>query len=923
MKKLYTALLSTSMLFSVNAFAQSTVTTLKGLTDALAIPDANVVFDATGIQNVEGYLNITLEQKVGFENIVSWKNPDPQTKDINRIISSDGTLSIKNSHFNGNDLWIGPDGESGGGVIRNTGQILEISNSTFNNNDIKTDVFGGQKGGLWGGIIMNIGDTATIKVIKNTEFKDNNALSLKNAPHGTAIVNLNGSRIDLIDNVLFENNIMKSAPVDDNVDSGAHGGALENNDSATIGTISNTKFIGNQSIKQIQNVGKKGHSSGGAINTYNVIEKIENTLFERNAAIVYDSTAAAYGGAIKNTYANSSNIGKIGMMDKVDFIKNYVQHTAGEAYGGGIASNGRTYFDRMINVYFEKNYAQGDGIEETGKGGAFGGGIYQNKGNIGELNGEFFGNYAVSKHAKAQGGAIWNGGEINKIVDSKFIDNYASGKTESLGGAIYNTGTIGFEGTNLFKNNKTGDTFNDIHNEGTITVKGDLTLDGGITGSGDITFKDGASLTAELDKTKILANSVSFEGDNKLTLKINDNIVTKEYDFITASLSGIDNLKIAQNVLYDLSMTDSGQISVQKKSIETIEKDLTQKMDKEAAKIITAGLMTDGSGTNALETLNARFSDLIQEGDYKMAEKGAQELAPSNSEYVKELSKSLNTLLLNVMHKRVDSLGRSGGDVLNESAVWVKGIYNHAEKETTSTQGFDSNTQGIAFGIDGKVNDSTSLGLGYAYTKTDADIGANETEVDGHNFFAYAHYQPNRWYVDLMANFGQNQYTEKKSPLGVALRSEYDVNTYAVNLMTGYELENGFTPMAGLRYLSIHKDGYFDGVNKVSSDNEDILTGVIGSEYSYQFNINGFTVCPSGHLLATYDIISDESLASVNVLSGGSYQIEGEKLNRFGVEAGVGVSATLNNLDVSLDYLGGFKKDYQNHSGMIKATYHF
>ena len=130
MKKLYTALLSTSMLFSVNAFAQSTVTTLKGLTDALAIPDANVVFDATGIQNVEGYLNITLEQKVGLENIVSWKNPDPQTKDINRIISSDGTLSIKNSHFNGTDLWIGPDGERGGGVIRNTGQILEISNST-------------------------------------------------------------------------------------------------------------------------------------------------------------------------------------------------------------------------------------------------------------------------------------------------------------------------------------------------------------------------------------------------------------------------------------------------------------------------------------------------------------------------------------------------------------------------------------------------------------------------------------------------------------------------------------------------------------------------------------------------------------------------------------------------------------------------
>lgn len=947
MKKLYTALLSTSMLFSVNAFAQSTVTTLKGLTDALATADANVVFDASSVENVDGWIIVKENQSVELKNIDSWTNTlqkfkfgnneyvggtvpysaNPTHKDPigekERLITNFGSLSIDEMVVKNNKFITAVEKKGGLGyaarsatVIQNQGKITNLSNLDVSDNNIDT-----LKGhDLWGGLINNIGD-GEIDLIKDSSFSNNFFNTQQSAPHGAVIYN--EGKIGIIDNVVFKNNEMTS---NNNQGGGSHGAAIDNNQYGVIQKITNSKFIDNRIYKKDETW---GHASGGAIDNYNVINEISDTLFQGNNVYSESESATVMGGAIKNLSYSKQVDGAVGHVEKiinVDFIGNYAKNLKGYAYGGAFStgnnpSNGVSYTEKMANVLFEKNYAQGDG-QENGDGGAFGGGIYNHTGIIKEIKAEFLGNYAVSKHAKAQGGAIWNGGEISKIIDSKFIDNYASGKTESLGGAIYNTGTIGFEGTNLFKNNKTGDTFNDIHNEGTITVKGDLTLDGGITGSGDIAFKDGASLTAELDKTKILANSVSFEGDNKLTLKINNNIVTKEYDFITASLSGIDNLKIAQNVLYDLSMTDSGQISVQKKSIETIEKDLTQKMDKEAAKIITAVLSSKGS--EKLAELSSKFSTIVQAGSFEKASKGAKELAPTDSAVVGQVARSTNTLLLNTIGNRVENKGRSGGDAFKNSSLWMKALYSNAEQESSSSsEGFEADTKGFVLGVDGKATEDFTIGVGYAYTQSEIDAGSREMDVDGHNAFAYAYYQPNRWYVNGVVSYGQSKYKENKTPLGMALRSEYDVKTYGAMLMSGYNLENGITPEVGLRYLMVDQESYNDGVQTIETSKADYLTAVVGAKFNITTEINDWVVEPSAKIYATYDLITDDTVATVSFVEGLGYQVKGESLDRFGVETGVGVSATLDNIDLSLDYLGGFKKDYQNHSGMIKATYHF
>ena len=109
---------------------------------------------------------------------------------------------------------------------------------------------------------------------------------------------------------------------------------------------------------------------------------------------------------------------------------------------------------------------------------------------------------AFIEDTNAYGGAIYNQGTISSITNAIFQNNYAkSDSGTALGGAIYNasTGTIGIkvgasDNNILFTNNwiLNGATkkYNDIYNEGTITLNAatgkNITFDGAVTGPGTL-----------------------------------------------------------------------------------------------------------------------------------------------------------------------------------------------------------------------------------------------------------------------------------------------------------------------------------------------------------------------------------------------------------------------------------------------------
>ena len=272
----------------------------------------------------------------------------------------------------------------------------------------------------------------------------------------------------------------------------------------------------------------------------------------------------------------------------------------------------------------------------------------------------------------------------------------------------------------------------------------------------------------------------------------------------------------------------------------------------------------------------------------------------------------------------------SGDNIFKRGAMWVQGLFNKSKLDDTSkAKGFDADSNGIAFGAEKFVNDDTKVGIGYAYTNTDIDGFMRDTDVDTHTAILYGEYKPSNWYVNGIATYGWSDYEESKSVAGVGVKADYDVETFGLQAMTGYDMNVnglGITPEAGLRYVHIKQDAYKDSADqRVSANDSDILTGVIGAKVSKNFELsNGMNIKPEARIAATYDLMNDDVNSVVTLANGSAYAVEGEALDRFGMEFGAGVTAEINdNVELSLGYEGKFRQDYQDHTGLINAKYKF
>ena len=272
----------------------------------------------------------------------------------------------------------------------------------------------------------------------------------------------------------------------------------------------------------------------------------------------------------------------------------------------------------------------------------------------------------------------------------------------------------------------------------------------------------------------------------------------------------------------------------------------------------------------------------------------------------------------------------SGDSIFKRGAMWVQGLFNKSKLDDTSkAKGFDADSSGIAFGAEKFVTDDTKVGIGYAYTNTDIDGFMRSTDVDTHTAILYGEYKPSNWYVNGIATYGWSDYEESKSVAGVGVKADYDVETFGLQAMTGYDMNInglGITPEAGVRYVHIKQDAYKDSADqRVSANDSDILTGVIGAKVSKNFELsNGMNIKPEVRVAATYDLFNDDVNSVVTLANGSAYAVDGEALDRFGMEFGAGLTAEVNdNVELSLGYEGKFREDYQHHSGLINAKYKF
>ena len=77
-------------------------------------------------------------------------------------------------------------------------------------------------------------------------------------------------------------------------------------------------------------------------------------------------------------------------------------------------------------------------------------------------------------------------------------------------------------------------------------------------------------------------------------------------------------------------------------------------------------------------------------------------------------------------------------------------------------------------------------------------------------------------------------------------------------------------------------------------------------------------------LAMTYDLMNDDNNSVVTLANGSAYSVNGEALDRFGIEFGAGLTADVNdNVELSVGYEGKFREDYQDHTGLFNAKYKF
>lgn len=538
---------------------------------------------------------------------------------------------------------------------------------------------------------------------------------------------------------------------------------------------------------------------------------------------------------------------------------------------------------------------------------------------------------------------------------------YQKGTLNILDNATINLGgTLNSNVNNAAKFNVTSTSaklngnFN-VNNNGVVDLgTNKLTVDG------NVAFNEGSKLAlvfTSKDKVgQIDAKNISInENNTTLDMSFNNPAVANsgvEVQVLNASEEFTGKFaKIAENSEYNIEDKGNGLYAISKKSSAPDEGgDDSGKKDDTPAVIPVAD--DAGDAWNNLDTGSVKNETTVAVADRltylrnhqtTAAGKQAYEdaltaLAPETAPAVQQAATEGANQIFGAVGTRLSGgavasakQGMSSGDnPFTKVAVWVQGLFNKAKLDDTSkSKGFDSKTYGTALGVESKISEDVKLGIGYAYSKTDIDGFMRDTDVKTHTAILYGEYKPKNWYVNAIASYGWSDYDEKKNVAGVGVKADWDVEPFALQMMTGYDMYfNGFgvTPEAGLRYIHVKQDKYTDTAGQsVKSDDSDIVTGVLGAKITKSYNLsNGVLLTPEFKAAMTYDISHDNSKSTVTLVNGSSYSVSGKPLNRFGVELGAGVTAELNdNVEVSLGYEGKFRKDYQDHTGLINAKYKF
>jgi outer membrane autotransporter protein len=293
-----------------------------------------------------------------------------------------------------------------------------------------------------------------------------------------------------------------------------------------------------------------------------------------------------------------------------------------------------------------------------------------------------------------------------------------------------------------------------------------------------------------------------------------------------------------------------------------------------------------------------------------------------------------------IIQSRVESVqGLNSGDETADQYAWARVFGNWGDQDDHSgVTGFESQTQGLAVGMDKPINDRIRAGglLTYANTDLKSNLGSSKVNVDTYEIAGYGSYNIDpQTDINVQLDVGLNKANSTRSIsfLGTTAIGDFDSFNWHLSGGIGHLFQlsdkTNLTPAMRIDYTHVKTDGYTEkgaGVlnQHVDSSSYEELLLTVDSKLSHKLTEDGLKFVANGSV--GYDFINEQSQTTSTFTGGGpSYMTKGLDVSPWVYRGGLGlVKETGNGMEFSLRYdAEGRTSGYLNQTASVKVRWAF
>ncbi|KMT54813.1 autotransporter family protein [Pseudomonas fildesensis] len=434
---------------------------------------------------------------------------------------------------------------------------------------------------------------------------------------------------------------------------------------------------------------------------------------------------------------------------------------------------------------------------------------------------------------------------------------------------------------------------------------------------------NGAANFAQASKLTVSANPGDFASTNNGT----------QYTLLQATSVQDNGLSVASsssllNVLSYSADAQTVKAVVAVKDNQQVQQDLAG-VGASAASATAVNSFKNGV-LSQLSTDDQVFQALANAGTAQQLAQIGDQLKPDVNRGALDVALSGQTVVNGAIFNRLTDqreTHQTGG-------VWVQGLSSNMDQDGRGgDNGYSANSSGMAVGVDGRLNDTTILGVAYSYLNSNihSDLG-NKTDVEGHALSLYGNWSLQNWFVDGSLSYGHNENDSKRHIAGTTAKGSYDSNVLSASVIGGYSFKPSqavvIEPRVAARYSNVRMDGYDEKGSSaaLSTRSQRYEVGELGAGVRLAGNLpmGAGSLQPEATLMAYHDLMGDRVAQTSSYMLGGSaFTVTGASVARDSYEASVGVNYQVWDFSVGASYTRQARSGFDADGVMLKARYAF